>query len=324
MPKGYKRLTQEQRYEIEIMRKDGAPHRTIAATLGVAASTISREIRRNKGERGYRHKQAQKKAEQRINRAGKPLKFKGMVVAQVETLIRQEWSPEQIALHLRQQGTSISHERIYQHIWADKRASGTLHLHLRQSRRKYRKRRTGKELRGHIPNRRSIDERPVAANDRTQDGHWEGDTIIGKAHKGALVSLVERTSRMTLIAAVPSKNADLVANAIITLLAPYKQQARSITFDNGKEFAYHETIAKNLDTDIFFCHPYHSWERGTNENTNGLIRQYFPKTRQLHDVEQHDLDEAMSRLNNRPRKVLGNKTPIQVFSNKCANVALEC
>lgn len=323
MSRVYKHLTQEQRYEIEMMYNQGASCRTIGAAIGVSPSTISREIHRNSGQRGYRHKQAHRKAVERVSRSGKMLKFKDDLLKRVENMLIEDWSPEQISLLLSKEGISISHERIYQHIWRDKLASGTLYQHLRQSRKKYRKRRTGKELRGHIPHRRSIDERPKEVGTRASIGHWEGDTVIGKAHKGALVTLVERASRFTLIAAVANKNAASVTAAVIALLSPYKQQVHSITFDNGKEFAYHTAIAEQLDANVYFAHPYSSWERGTNENTNGLIRQYFPKERELDNVQQHEIDKAMMRLNNRPRKILNAKTPSQVFSTPCTTVALD-
>jgi len=323
MSRSYKHLTQEQRYEIQTMHKQGVSYRTIGAALGVSASSIGREIRRNSGKGGYRPKQAQQKAESRRKRSGKALKFTGDVQQRVCSLLREDWSPEQISLYLKTEHISISPECIYQHVWADKSAGGSLWEHLRHSRKKYRKRRSGKELRGQIPNRTSIDERPKTVDARDTTGHWEGDTIIGKAHKGALVTLVERTSRFTLIAAVPTKHAGAVTAAVIALLRPYKQQVSSITFDNGKEFAYHATIAQELEADVFFAHPYSSWERGTNENTNGLIRQYFPKERRLDNVEPQETDEAMRRLNNRPRKILKAKTPSQVFSIISPAVALD-
>ena len=169
------------------------------------------------------------------------------------------------------------------------------------------------ERRGQIPNRLFIEDRPAIVDERKRIGDWEADTIIGKNHRQAIVSIVERKTGLTLIKKVERKTSKAVSQAMIDLLKPYKNKVRTITSDNGKEFAGHEEIAKKLKADFYFAHPYASWERGTNENTNGLIRQYFPKNRDFTTITKKEINFAMERLNNRPRKRLGYRTPNQVF-----------
>ena len=232
---------------------------------------------------------------------------------QVETLIRQEWSPEQVTGRLEmEQGIRISHEWIYQYVYADKRSGGDLFRFLRCQ--KVRRKRYGSySRRGVIPNQVSIDERPAIVDAKRRFGDWEGDTVSGKGHRGALVTLVERKARYTVIQAVRHKTADKVRQAVNKGLTPHKSRVHTITYDNGREFADHEGMADDLNTRIYFAHPYASWERGLNENTNGLIRQYFPKSRDLTTVTKAELEHVMGRLNHRPRKSLGFRTPYEVF-----------
>src|SRR5690606_2638364 len=187
--------------------------------------------------------------------------------------------------------------------------------YLRRQGKKYDKRRNGKSTRGHIKNRVSIDDRPSVVDDKSRVGDWEIDTVIGKGHSGALVTIVERRTKFTVSKQVDSKSAAAVTQATIALLKPYKDVVHSITADNGKEFAYHEKISKALSTDFYFAHPYSSWERGLNENTNGLLRQYFPKSTDFKTVTQAEVKRAVTRLNSRPRKSLGFKTPGQLMSD---------
>jgi IS30 family transposase len=240
----------------------------------------------------------------------------------VERLLRKDWSPEQISLWLAQEKRlAISHEWIYQYVLEDKRRGGDLHRHLRCQ--KPRKKRYGTyDRRGQLPNRISIDERPPIVERRTRLGDWELDTIIGKGHKQAIVSLTERKSRLALIAKVPTKEAEGVKEAVLRLLTPLSEHVHTITSDNGKEFARHEAIAESLNADFYFAHPYASWERGLNENTNGLIRQYFPKGCDFTTITNKDIRRVMDKLNNRPRKCLGMKTPNQVFFGINPTVAL--
>ena len=274
--RNYKQLNQGQRYQIEILLKAGHTQKEIAQQLNVSSATISREIKRNKGKRGYRPKQAQIKADKRRSKAAKALKMTDDVIRLVEEKLMLDWSPEQISGWLKmEKGIAISHERIYQHVWSDKRYGGKLYIHLRQAHKKRKKQYGSKDKRGQIRNRVSIDERPALVEEKTRIGDWEIDTVIGQNHQGALVTIVDRVSKFTLIKKVDSKHAEVVTEATIILLQPYIDKTLTITADNGKEFAGHEKTKEQLNAEVYFAHPYHSWERGLNENTNGLIRQYF-------------------------------------------------
>lgn len=322
MTKDYNQLTYEQRCQISVLNKSGLGQRAVAEAIGVSQSTISRELTRNSGERGYRHKQAQEKAEQRRKEAVKPTKMTPAMIGTIESKLRLEWSPEQISGWLLEEREQlISHESIYLHIWADKRAGGDLCTHLRRKDKKYDKRRNGKSTRGQIKNRVSIDDRPKVVDDKSRIGDWEIDTVIGKGHSGALVTIVERVTNFTVSAQVNSKSAADVTQATIALLRPFKNVVHTITADNGKEFAYHEKISTALSADVYFAHPYSSWERGLNENTNGLLRQYFPKDTDLKKVTQVDVRRAVTRLNSRPRKGLEYKTPSQLMNDHRAALA---
>jgi len=310
--KTYKQLTCEQRYAIKILKEKDFLQKDIAEFIGVNKSTISRELKRNSGQRGYRPKQAQRKAEERRQDKSPPRIGKD-IWDKVTTHLKEDWSPEQISGRLKEQDNiSISHEWIYQFILKDKQAGGGLYTHLR-CKLKRKKRYGSNERRGVIKNRRSIEERPAIVETKKRIGDWEADTIIGKAHKGALVSLTERRSKLSLIYKVERKTADLVKEAMSKLLLPLKEIVHTITSDNGKEFAMHEQTAAILETDFYFAHPYASYERGLNENTNGLIRQYFPKDRDFRSIKDEEIIMAMKKLNNRPRKTLGYLTPNEVF-----------
>ena len=306
----YMQLTQEQRYQIKAFLSVGTKKLAIARELGVAKSTIYREVKRNAGQRGYRPKQAHGKALKR-RKTKSQTRVSAETWALVEKRLRKDWSPEQISGRLKENGIYISHQRIYQYVYADKRAGGNLWKHLRCPK-KYRKRVGGRDRRGKIPNRRSIEERPAIVEERTCLGDWEGDLILGKNHQGVVLTLTERKSRFTLLRSLSSKHADPVTQAIIELLK-WIAHLKSITFDNGKEFAGHQEVSLSLNTDCYFAHPYASWERGTNENTNGLIRQYLPKSRNLKNVSVEEEIMIMDQLNLRPRKCLDFKTPYEVF-----------
>jgi IS30 family transposase len=313
----YTQLTQEQRYHIYAFMKAGFLQTAIATEIGVHKSTISRELKRNQGKKGYRPKQAHAMALERRTEAHKCVKLTPQVIACINACIRQDFSPEQVSGFLaRTHNLWISHEAIYQHIFNDKAKGGTLYRHLRLSHKKRRKRYGSHDRRGQIQGRISIDERPAVVDARERIGDWEIDTIIGKRHKGALLSLVERKSKFTLIRKLPKKQADLVAEATIDLLNPYEEKVCTITADNGQEFAHHKYIKERLHTTVYFAHPYHAWERGLCENTNGLIRQYFPKAMSFETITDEHVQWAMNRLNNRPRKTLGYKTPNEVFFQK--------
>jgi IS30 family transposase len=301
----YTHITREERYQIYALKKAGHKQYEIAEVLKRSESTISRELSRNCGRRGYRPKQAHNKSVERQSINARMIDDATWQFAQDRLL--EQWSPEQISGH-----AAISPETVYQRVYANKRAGGLLWKNLRSQ--KLRKKRYGKvERRGTISNRVSIDDRAAIVETRSRIGDWEADTVIGKNHRQAIVSIVERKTGFTLIQKVERKTALAVSQAMIGLLKPHRKKVRTITSDNGKEFAGHEEIASKLKANFYFAHPYSSWERGTNENTNGLIRQYFPKNRDFTTITQQEIHMAMERLNNRPRKRLGYQTPSQVF-----------
>jgi IS30 family transposase len=307
----YTQLTSGQRYQISVLKRIGSSPTEIAKELEVHKSTIFRELTRNTGKRGYRPKQADEKAMRRRSKAKPRIEADAWKV--VEEKLCQDWSPEQVSGWLKKQARpSISHEWIYQHILTDKRSGGDLYKHLR-CQKKRRKRYGSPERRGKLPNRVSIEERPEVVNQRERLGDWEVDTLVGKNQQGALVSLVERKSRYTLLGWVQRRQADLVKQTVVSLLIPLTNRVLSITSDNGKEFAEHLQIAEALDTAFYFSHPYSAWERGTNENTNGLIRQYFPKGSDFSSVTETVPVSVTDKLNHRPRKCLDFQTPFEVF-----------
>jgi len=310
----YAQLTQEQRYQIAVLKKAGHMQVDIARLIGVHKSTISRELRRNHGMRGYRPKQAHSLAVERRQEKVRP-RITEQEWQRIHALLRQDWSPDEIGERLRLEGQrAVSHEWIYQHVYTDKKSGGDLHSFLRCQ--KQRKKRYGSNnRRGKIPNRVGIEYRPSVVDQKSRFGDWESDTIIGKGHKGAIVSLVERKSIYTLLGKVERKTSELVTGMEIRLLSPLKDRVHTITQDNGLEFSGHQKVATQLNADIYFAHPYASWERGLNENTNGLVRQYIPKSRRFNTVTDKEVDFIMHRLNHRPRKTLGYRTPHEVFFN---------
>jgi IS30 family transposase len=252
----YNQLTQEERYQIKAYKESGLTQSKIAQKLGRAKSTISRELKRNTGERGYRPQQSQNKAEARRYNAAKATKLDEVMKQQLEAYLRQEWSPEQITGYCRANDISmVSHERIYLYVWANMKKGGTLHEHLRNQRKHYKKRYGKQDKRGVIPDRVFIDKRPAIVDKKSRIGDWEGDTIIGKGHKGAVLTLVERKSKLTVALQVDNKTEENVTAAIIELLKPYQSQVHTITFDNGKEFTNHKALAKALKADVYFAHP---------------------------------------------------------------------
>jgi len=312
--RSYQQLTQEQRYQIYALKQIGHKQTEIANELGVHKATISRELKRNTGGKGYRPKQAHRLSQERRKKA------KGRITAStwqlVEEKLQADWSPEQISgWLLRNMAVRISPEWIYQYVYADYRAGGALYQHLR-SQKKRRKRLRGRDRRGQLPDRRMIDERPQIVQERSRIGDWEVATLIGTGPQQAIVTLTERKSRFALLGRVSKRSADLVAQMVVQLLKPFQGMSETMTGDNGKEFARHAEIATALDLDFYFAHPYSSWERGSNENMNGLVRQYLPKKTDFSQVTSADLVWIMDRLNLRPRKCLGFRTPFEVFFNQ--------
>ena len=313
----HKHLSLEERYYIETALKKGDSQNMIAKALNRSQGTISKEISRNKGERGYRYKQADRFANARHKEKPKNIKMTDEIKLFIkEQLESNQSSPEQIVGRLKKvQNLSLHYESVYRYIIQDKRDGGELYLHLRHKQKPYRKRygsASTNSAKG-IPDRVDIDERPEIINNRQRVGDWEGDTVIGAKHKGAIVTLDERVSKLRLALPMVGKFATHTKEAIIELLEPIKPFVKSITFDNGKEFAMHKDMASSLECDTYFAKPYHSWERGQNENANGLLRQYFPKGMSFVDIARKEVIEAVHKLNSRPRKCLNYATPYEVF-----------
>lgn len=319
-------LTYGERSTIATLKRKNRSITSIAATLDRSASTISREIARNSNPDGsYSAGVAQKRfaaraaaASCRASRVG-PERWEYVE----KRLTQDQWSPEQISGRMGRDGLKpISPEGIYQYILRDKDKDGSLHTHLRHKLRSYRRRGSPRERRGRIPNQRMIAERPQAVEERIRFGDYEMDTVIGRPSGETLVTIVERRSRHTLVLKAADKSALAVTTAIVTALRPYRGSIHTLTYDNGKEFALHELIDTVLGGTGYFANPYHSWERGLNENTNGLIRQYFPKRTDFGKVSESEVREVQDKLNNRPRKCLGWRTPNEIFSDQAAIVAL--
>lgn len=310
----YRQLTQEQRYQIGAYLKMGKSKSEIAREIQVHRSTVWRELKRNSTPYRYNPSHAIGLSRER-HKKKKKREVDKRIWATVEMLIRQEWSPEQISERLKLEGLPVvSHETIYQHVYRDKQKGGTLCMYLR--RRHVNRKRIHKYCnRVGWNSRRPIAERPAIVDARSRIGDWEADTIIGRERKGGILSLVERRSRFCLLKKLSTKAADIVADAACEKLMPFKDKVLTITADNGVEFIHHQSIAKRLDADFFFADPYSSWQRGTVENTNGLVRQYFPKNTAFDTVSDDDIDLVVHRLNNRPRKTLHFRTPSEVFFN---------
>jgi len=320
----YHHLTYEDRCQIYAFKKQGLRPSAIARCLSVHRSTIGNELTRNNGNTGYRYKQAQSLALSRRQKASRmPCKMTPKMISVIqEKLLNYQWSPEQIAGWLaKNMKIRVSHETIYRYIWKNKRENGLLYKHLRHSGKKYNKRKGKSAGRGLIPNRIDIDKRPAIVEKKSRIGDWEIDTIIGKNHFGALVSMVDRASKYTKLVLVKNKKSQVVTNAIQKALMPISDSVHTLTADNGKEFAMHEKIASNLDAKVYFAKPYCSWERGLNEHTNGLVRQYFPKKTRFDTISEEEVQIVEDLLNSRPRKILKFLTPLEAFNRARFNLS---
>jgi len=324
MPKSYHHLDRDQRCQLDTLKERGDSIVTAAQVLGAHRSSIYRELARNTGRRGYHHRQADEKARQRRNTACQAKKkMAPEIIIIIEAKLRLQWSPVQISGWLKKNGyeKAVSHETIYQHIWKDKRNRGSLYRELRHHGKKYNKRSKGTAGRGCIPNRIDIKERPLVVEKKIRLGDWELDTIIGTGQSGAIVSMVERASKFTKLAKISRKTAEETEAALVGKLSPVREFVHTLTADNGKEFSNHQAVGAALDADFYFATPYHSWERGLNEHTNGLVRQYFPKSQRLDLVSDEDLKKVEVLLNNRPRKILHFSTPQEVFTRLSEHAA---
>lgn len=315
-------LTASQRYTIERMFKAGHSKTEIAKLIDKDKSVVVREIKRNSDGRSgeYRSALAQRKYHKRQKEKFKKVRFSSCVKADVELLLREDYSPEQVVGTLKKQGKdTVSTERIYQHIWKDKKQGGTLYMHLRNQGGRYRKRGNEKDNRGIIKNRIDIDKRPKIVEERSRFGDLEVDLIIGKNHKQAIVTINDRASGMLKMRKVMSKKAEQVSQAIIEELQDWTPFIHTMTADNGKEFALHEAVAEQLSIDHYFAKPYHSWERGSNENLNGLVRQYFKKSSDFSKITDQQIKSIENKINTRPRKRFNFENPTFVMNQLLFN-----
>jgi len=319
----YKLINYEQRVLISHYLKEGKNQSEIGRLLSKDRSVISREIRRNSSSGSYQlytPKQAQNRAEIRSKFKGRKPLIQSEIKVKIESLLKLQWIPEQIHGRTKREGKSLaSHETIYQYIYKDKKSGGDLFNHLRQRHRARYKRVNTTKRRGVIQDRISISKRPQIIEERVRLGDWEGDTMIGKNHKSAIATMVDRTSKETKIVKLNSRNAKHTSRKIIIKMKATNKPINSITFDNGKEFSEHKRISKHLNTSVYFADPYSAFQRGTNENTNGLIRKYLPKGTDLNMINHHHIKIIENRLNNRPRKSLGYLTPNEYI---CSFVAI--
>jgi len=314
----YKHLTLKERYQISAYKKVGYTQSQIAQALHVSVSTISRELNRNSLCGYYSAESAQRLCYVRHKKKPKYQKMTSEIKRYIKDKLKCDWSPEQIAGVMQKESVihAVSHESIYRYVYENKSHGGKLYQHLRHKNKKYHKRGNEYNTRGLLKNRISITQRPKIVEKKSRIGDWEIDTMIGANHQGALVTIVDRCSKFALIKHVPSKHATIVTHAIIEMMLPIRKITHTITSDNGKEFAYHERIAKELQTQFYFANAYHSWERGLNEHTNGLIRQYLPKQTDFTNLKKEQIQFIQDRLNHRPRKSLGYKTPAEIFYAK--------
>jgi IS30 family transposase len=317
----HKQLTQKERYHIWASLKRGNSQKEIAESIGVHPSTICRELQRNKDNvtQEYHYAFAELKSQRRQQGKAKYTVFTSKIKTYIKTKLKDDWSPEQIAGRMKiDHGFTICHETIYRYIYYNKSRGGRLYKHLRHKNKKYHSRSNKYQRRGTIIDRISIDKRPKIVNKKKRIGDFEIDTVIGLNHVGALVTVVDRKSKYAIIKKVSSKRADEVTNALIEMLYPLRKITQTITSDNGKEFAYHKQVSEALGTSFYFAHPYSSWERGLNEHTNGLIRQYLPKKTDFTQISKEEITTIQDKLNHRPRKILNYRTPYEIFFTEVA------
>jgi IS30 family transposase len=300
---------------ISALRKQGVRQRRIATQLGRHPSTICRELKRNASRKGhYRPGNAIGMTSGRRRRSRRNQRFAAAHLARVDALLCQQWSPEQISGFLRRRREfHISHETIYRHVWRDRRLGGTLYTHLRGARKQRRKRYGAYDSRGRLAGKRHISERPAAVETRSQLGHWEIDTVMGAGSKHCIVSLVERKSGYVVIGKLKARTQQQLRKRSIRLIRQHPERFKTITADNGTEFHGYQSIEEATQVRFYFATPHHAWERGTNENTNGLIRQYLPKGTSMAKLDQYQCNAIARHLNRRPRKRHGFKTPEECF-----------
>ena len=317
--KHYHHVTDKERFYIWNASREGVSQKKIAETLGRHPSTISREMKRNRMPRSlmYTHYWACEMVKWRKGRVAdaKHRKVTGEIAEMIEQLVKQYLSPEQVCGYLKEHHSiSLSHETIYRYIYEDKGRHQALKPFLRQGNKLRRKRYGSGARASKIPNRVCITDRPKIVEEKTRIGDWECDTVVGLDRKSVLITLVDRATLFTCCARGYIRTAKVVSSAIIRVFKPHLDKVKTLTYDNGSEFVEHEKITKSLNAKTFFAHPYSSWERGINENTNGLLRQFFPKKTDFKTVTNQELKNAVNNLNNRPRKTRNYKTPNQLFN----------
>ena len=313
----YRQLTSEERYMLAALRRQGFNQSRIARTLGRHRSTVGRELRRNstRADGRYRASTAQERTNGRRSRSRRNQRFSAQDFALVEELLCRQWSPEQVAGHLRRTGQlSISHETIYRHVWRDKRAGGTLYTHLRGARKRRRKRYGAYDSRGRLAGKRLISERPAEVEARSHVGHWEADTVAGAGSKDCVLTLVERKTGLLLVGKLADRTAGALSRRVVRLIGRHAGRFETITADNGTEFHDYRRVEARTGAIFYFARPYHAWERGSNENANGLLRQYLPKGGSMAGLSQHQCNAIARKLNTRPRKRLGFRTPLECFN----------
>ena len=312
----YRQITSEQRYMLAALRAQGFCAAQIARALGCHRSAIGREVARNRtpADGRYRTQKAQEMTNGRRSRSRRNKRFSETALARVEELLGKRWSPQQIAGRLASdEALSISHETIYRHVWRDKKAGGTLYTHLRCARKQRRKGYGHYDSRGRLAGKRHISQRPASVETRSEKGHWEIDTVMGTGSKDCIMSLVERKTGLLIIGKLSNRTCEALNARTIRLINSSPGPFTTITADNGTEFHGYADIEKLAHTTFYFATPYHSWQRGTNENTNGLIRQYLPKATSMANLTQWHCNSIAYRLNTRPRKRLGYKTPLECY-----------
>ena len=311
----YQQLTTDERYTIASYLKQRKSQAYIARALGRSPATISRELKRNRRTDGkYCAARAVTRTSRIRRESRRKWQFSDIELQMVIALIRLDWSPEQASLWLKKCNVlSISHSTIYRYIWYDLFYQGDLHQHLRQSKKKRRKRYRGADSRGVLANKAHISERPIGAENKSRLGHFEIDTVHGSSDQHSIVTLVDRKSKFTVIGKIKNRTTAELNRKVIELIQKQVNQVRTITSDNGTEFHKYKIIEEATDSKFYFANPYHSWERGLNENTNGLIRQYLPKGDSMKHITQKDCDKIALKLNRRPRKCLNMETPEAVY-----------
>jgi len=313
----YHQLSPEERYMLAALRRRGRNQAEIARALGRHGSTICREVGRNstRADGHYRAFTAQERTNGRRSRSRRDSHFTAADFALIDELLRRQWSPEQVAGHLRRTGgLTISHETIYRHVWRDKREGGTPYTHLRGARKRRRKRYGAYDSRGRLAGKRMISERPPEVEAREAVGHWEADTVAGAGSRDCVVTLVERKTGLVLVGKLADRTAEGLSRRAVSLMRRPGARFETVTADNGTEFHDYRRVERLTGAAFYFARPYHSWERGSNENANGLIRQYLPKGQSMAGLSQHQCNAIARKLNTRPRKRLGFRTPLECFN----------